>query len=836
MNKIRQHIKHSFKESFFSGRTIATVLILLLIIKQIVVYAAYGSQIQTSIINTLLIYLWFFGNDLMIFGIILLFVFINLNHKNKVVKTILNGASFLLLLLFFVDIITIFFFQSRLSIFELYSFFSTSNGLYFFNYIALTIGLFSSLCITSFFFTQKYFKKLKEKQIQRMIAVRFFCLSLCFSAVNFFSNNNKDLVENILSLNIQTRSQSNWATLFWSGENIKKYGSYFWNIQWENEKTNVILVFAESFSTIDSKRAGGLYDNLPLFDKIQKDGITFTNFIANWCTSETAHIALLQWVEPRETPLQNSTQSYDKYIWYTSSLPVFFNSLWYQTTFLSAVGLDFLNQRDFLSWLQFQKIIGEEEFKNEKKYVFNAAPDNSLYNKAIDIVKEYQTGSKPYFLAMQTISSHRPYDTPYGSKTDEMFKYVDRSMYAFYQKLKQTWFFNNGVLIIVGDHRKMEAISKVEFDKFGMSTHSRAVATIIGTGIKANTFNSNIIQHTDIFNSLKYLVGNKNTTVSKLFNNAFTNESQRDRWVRYCRFAEKTYAVIKKNWTAYRLTPSRDFPIISYINSYKYFQAEHLLWLTNTGSTILSTNTEQNSWWYTIIAHAGGPYKGRLANAAATFQRARQDGVDGIEFDVSYTKDNKNIIMHWPSLITTVCWPNKAVTGYTLSELKKTCKIRNGEEIQTLEEFLTRVQNQFDYFFLEIKVHDQSKSEQQTLDAIDTVLKLGLEDKVIFISYDRTANYIIWSHKKIRAWRDSYYAEEVDLIHDFPHEFYLINKDIMNKDTVKLAQAMNKKFVVYTVNTKEDFDKVSELWAKMIMTDNPPLIESFIKNKEILTK
>ncbi|HCB51996.1 TPA: hypothetical protein DEP21_05560 [Patescibacteria group bacterium] len=47
-----------------------------------------------------------------------------------------------------------------------------------------------------------------------------------------------------------------------------------------------------------------------------------------------------------------------------------------------------------------------------------------------------------------------------------------------------------------------------------------------------------------------------------------------------------------------------------------------------------------------MIAHAGGPYKGRLANAAATFQRARQDGVDGIEFDVSYTKDNKNIIMH----------------------------------------------------------------------------------------------------------------------------------------------------------------------------------------------
>ncbi|MBU0627491.1 hypothetical protein KKG31_03165 [Patescibacteria group bacterium] len=55
-----------------------------------------------------------------------------------------------------------------------------------------------------------------------------------------------------------------------------------------------MLILAESFSTVDSKRAGGLYDNMPLFDKMQADGITFTNFMANGCTSETAHIALLQ--------------------------------------------------------------------------------------------------------------------------------------------------------------------------------------------------------------------------------------------------------------------------------------------------------------------------------------------------------------------------------------------------------------------------------------------------------------------------------------------------------------------------------------------------------------
>jgi hypothetical protein len=53
---------------------------------------------------------------------------------------------------------------------------------------------------------------------------------------------------------------------------------------------DVIVVFAESLSPIDSLRVGGVNNNLPYFDLIQKQGITFKNFIANGCTSDTAHI------------------------------------------------------------------------------------------------------------------------------------------------------------------------------------------------------------------------------------------------------------------------------------------------------------------------------------------------------------------------------------------------------------------------------------------------------------------------------------------------------------------------------------------------------------------
>jgi hypothetical protein len=39
---------------------------------------------------------------------------------------------------------------------------------------------------------------------------------------------------------------------------------------------------------------------------------------------------------------------------------------------------------------------------------------------------------------MQTISSHKPYNTPYGNSEKNMFKYVDANMFAFYDKLEKS--------------------------------------------------------------------------------------------------------------------------------------------------------------------------------------------------------------------------------------------------------------------------------------------------------------------------------------------------------------------------------------------------------------
>lgn len=828
MKVLQKKMYHLINNSFFSGRSIAILLIFLLGIKQRAIYSTYGGQITGGFLNTILLSLGFLGNDLMILGIVLLLVFINLNIHHKTIKRIINSINILLILIFFIDIITIVVFQSRLSLFDMYSFFSTSTSKYFFSYSMFALLFFGGLFILAFFLSQKFLKKRKESSHQRIIAVIFFWITAAITGINILTKNNTSVANNILSLNIQTVEEWIKSKKAFTITSTQKYEDYFTFIEGKKQRPNIILIFAESLSTVDSKRAGGLYDNLPLFDKIQSEGITFTNFIANGCTSEAAHIATLQGIEPREYPRINTNDDYDAYAAYMEALPSFMKRYNYQTTFLSTVTLDFLNQKNFLSGVRYQTIVGEESFKNKKKYVFNAAPDLDLYNKALEIISWYNQNNTKYFLTMQTISSHRPYDTPYGQSTEAMFSYVDRSLYSFYQKLKKSWFFENGILFIVSDHRKMEAINKEEFEKFWLSSKSRAVATVIGKNIQANSFNNNIIQHTDIYNSIKYLIGDKNVQVSKFFNNAFSLQANRDRWIRYCRFAEKTYVKIKKNGSSERITNTKENKIFNeYLQAYKAFQAEKLLGIqgiTNYENPQIS-NTHTG---FVLIAHGWWTYKGRLPNTINTAKRAQKDGAQALELDISYTKDNQNIVLHGPSLQTTACWPNKTVTGFTLQELKTDCPLRNGEKLLTLEEFLTQTKDMFDLYFLEIKVYNPETSEQQTLDAINTVMKLKMEEKVIFSSYDRTANYIIGSHKNIRAGRDTFY-EESELIHQFPHEFYFVPKEMLNKNTLEIAQAMKKKLVIYTLNTQKDIKEALARNIKYIMTDNIPLVNTIIK-------
>jgi len=67
--------------------------------------------------------------------------------------------------------------------------------------------------------------------------------------------------------------------------------------------------------------------------------------------------------------------------------------------------------------------------------VFDAAPDHNLYNKTLETIKN-TTGS--YFIKIQNISFHKPYNTPYGKTKEDALRYADKSLFYFYLQLKKS--------------------------------------------------------------------------------------------------------------------------------------------------------------------------------------------------------------------------------------------------------------------------------------------------------------------------------------------------------------------------------------------------------------
>jgi glycerophosphoryl diester phosphodiesterase len=106
------------------------------------------------------------------------------------------------------------------------------------------------------------------------------------------------------------------------------------------------------------------------------------------------------------------------------------------------------------------------------------------------------------------------------------------------------------------------------------------------------------------------------------------------------------------------------------------------------------------------------------------------------------------------------------------------------------------------------------------LDAITTVRKLGMEDNVIFISYDKTATYLFGAAKNIHAGRDTYSTGAITTLPSFTHEYYLLDKSIISSDTPQQVAEMGKKLVVYVVNARDDLEKLYNQGITFIMTDN----------------
>lgn len=249
----------------------------------------------------------------------------------------------------------------------------------------------------------------------------------------------------------------------------------------------------------------------------------------------------------------------------------------------------------------------------------------------------------------------------------------------------------------------------------------------------------------------------------------------------------------------------------------------------------LSINADAKTHKTEIAAHRGFwncEAAGYAQNSIASLTQAQQNGFWGSEFDVHFTRDNMIVVNHDPAI------NGVTIHDHTYAEIKDQ-KLKNGESISTLDQYLDQGANsKTTVLVLEIK--DQDKDDARTCELADSaVAKLkahGLykPSRVIFISFNYAAcKHLAETSPKFMVQYlngDKTPAEcHADKIKGIDYQYKVFKK---HPEWVSGAHELGMAVNAWTVNKKEDIEKMIDLKVDCITTNEPLLVREMLGKAE----
>lgn len=133
-----------------------------------------------------------------------------------------------------------------------------------------------------------------------------------------------------------------------------------------------------------------------------------------------------------------------------------------------------------------------------------------------------------------------------------------------------------------------------------------------------------------------------------------------------------------------------------------------------------------------VIAHRGyWNAEGSTRNSIRALIKADSIGCYGSEFDVWLTADSVLVINHDPEI-------NGVDIEHSTAAEVRAQKLENGENVPTLEEFLTIAKGLNVRLICEIKSHDSRSSQKACIERTLAMFKrFGLEDRVEYVTFSR---------------------------------------------------------------------------------------------------
>lgn len=372
-------------------------------------------------------------------------------------------------------------------------------------YKAVVVGLFAVSIITVC-----CFGKQRKKTATALAVLAIICFSASFVMSRFpVRYIHENVVRNVFEAN-RPASHTKKISEPLRHEAIKRVGGIdkMCRQNGSSRKINIIVLLLESWSSWQSKLFGGNEDWTPQLDKIARENHYFTRFYANGYMTSGGEISVISGALP--LPAENKfSPGFSDFEEENLDIPGIARQANYESAFITTSDLSFLSLGNWLNNLRFETIEGSQHpfYEGMKRWQFDAPEDSALYARFLQW-RDTRKNERPFIAVMLTVSSHPPFIDPTTGTNDfeGTFRYMDAQAAYFYEELKRHGFFEDGILIMTGDHRTMTPLRPGEYEKYGDRAFARVPMVVVGN-VDMPKVVDDAFQQSDIAPSIAELLG-----------------------------------------------------------------------------------------------------------------------------------------------------------------------------------------------------------------------------------------------------------------------------------------------------------------------------------------
>lgn len=254
-------------------------------------------------------------------------------------------------------------------------------------------------------------------------------------------------------------SSLNWPWLKSYQFNNPQYPTAHWQqaVVKREKPLNLVIVLQESLGATFVQSLGGLAVT-PELEKLKQQGIWFDQLYATGTRSVRGIEAVVAGFPP--TPAQSTVKLSNSQQHFTTLASVL-KSVGYHTQFIYGGEAHFDNMRSFFTGNGVEQIVDQSQMKNVAFTGSWGASDEDVFNAAHQQLTVLHQQKKPFFSLIFTSSNHEPFEFPDGrielheepkNRVNNSVKYADWAMGQFFNKAKQSAYWQDTLFLIVADH------------------------------------------------------------------------------------------------------------------------------------------------------------------------------------------------------------------------------------------------------------------------------------------------------------------------------------------------------------------------------------------------